>query len=604
MHSNEIYDFGHLSTLEKLLEKNETNQLQLKIIKYSDRLLSEHGNEICPKFFKKPFKSVRHADDPEWVGYGDVSMSPYDTAWVAMIPSKIYKETKSSKDFSLAFPQCFLWLLNNQDMHGSWTGSGAGSIVPGLAGLLALGLFRSHSGECFEAKLNDLALARLEEPVVFDFPESERLLQKGQKKLSLIPLDEIITLAKSQPITLTHTIEVFCEKIDPSRIQNKNFQAINGSYGSSPAATASVLLHAQKWDDKAFEFLEKIISKCPSYAEGHGLVPTICDVGLFETIWMMHSIGELFLNIHANDKINLKQVSIKKLFSKYLVLVKYLSALNKEHGGAIRWTSWDNKIPKDVDDTTVCNWLIKKFDSNGAVDLNLIAKTFYSGKYFITYPNERTSSISCNVHALNLFVLEYQSSQPNSQMVDISTSNTGVIRNVELEDIIVTTTKFLISQREKDGTWFDKWNKSPAYTTFKATNLLLSLQEYPSLCVKLGFTTNKLFRDYCRKSVDWALSTQHSDGSWGELSNTGPGNLEETSYIVRLLKTASKNWPDDKTIQSALYNGRKYLIKHLDESMMDKGYFHTKQPFLWIGKQYYTVPRVIKSSILASLWDY
>ncbi|CAG8571277.1 4422_t:CDS:2 [Dentiscutata erythropus] len=599
-----------------LSEKNEKNQLRTKIIKYSDRLLTEHGNEICPEFFKNHFKSFQHADDPNWIGYGDISMSPYDTAWVAMIPSKIYKESKISKDFSLAFPQCFLWLLNNQDMHGSWAGNGAGGIVPGLAGLLALGLFRFHSGEFFEIKLNDLgitivqyiaifekakkflqkalyewnldnfdticfeliipyhltALAQLKEPIVFDFPESERILQ-----------------------------EVFCDKIDLSRIQNKDFQAINGSYGSSPAATASVLLHAQKWDDKAFKFLEKIISKCPSYAKGHGLVPTICDVGLFETIWMMHSIGELCLNIRASKKINLKRkhILIKKFFSKNLALIKYLSALNKEHGGTIRWTSWDNKIPKDADDSTVCNWLIKKFDSDGVVDLDIITKAFYNGKYFITYPNERTFSISCNVHAINLYVSEYQNLQSNNQMVNISTSNTSVTK---LEEIIVTATSFLISQREKEGIWFDKWNKSPAYVTFKANNLLLSLQEHPNLCAKLGFTTNKVLFDFCRETVDWALSTQHADGSWGEPSNTGPGNLEETSYIVRLLKTASKNWPDDEVIKSALYNGRKYLIKHLDESIMDQGYFHTKQPFLWIGKQYYTVPRVIKSSILVSLW--
>ncbi|CAG8453937.1 14947_t:CDS:2, partial [Dentiscutata heterogama] len=588
-----------------------------------------------------------HANDPDWIGYGDISMSPYDTAWVAMIPSKIYKESKISKDFSLAFPQCFLWFLNNQDIHGSWAGSGVSGIVPGLAGLLALGLFQTHSGEFFETKLNNLgitivqfiatfekaknflrkalnewnldnfddmvcfeliipyhlsALAQLKEPVVFDFPESERILQEGQRKMNLIPLDKIIFQAKSQPITLTHSIEVFCEKIDLSRIQNNGFQAINGSYGSSPAATASVLLHAQKWDDKAFEFLEKIISKCPSYAKSHGLVPTICDVGLFETNWIMQSIGELCLNIQEDKKINhkCKHILIKKLFSKNLALIKYLSALNKEHNGTIGWTSWDNKIPKDVDDSTVCNWLIKKFDSDSAVDLDIIEKTFYNGKYFITYPNERTFSISCNVHAIKLFVLEYQS----LQTVNISTSNTGVTRIFELEEIIVTATNFLISQREKDGIWFDKWNKSPAYVTFKANNLLLSLQEHPNLCAKLGFATNEDLRNFCKKSVDWALNTQHADGSWGEPSNIGPGNLEETSYIVRLLKTATKNWSDDKVIKSALYNGRKYLIKHLDESIMDQEYFHTKQPFLWIGKQYFTIPRVIKSSILVSLWDY
>ncbi|CAG8754276.1 15693_t:CDS:2, partial [Dentiscutata erythropus] len=362
------------------------------------------------------------------------------------------------------------------------------------------------------------------------------------------------------------------------------------------------LLHAQKWDDKAFKFLEKMISKCPSYAKGHGLVPTVCDVGLFETIWMMQSIVELCLNIRGDKKINLKHISIKKLFSKNLVFIKYLTALSKEHGGTIGWTSWDNKIPKDADDSTVCNWVIKKFNSNSTVDLNIIAKNFYNGKYFITFPNERNFSISCNVHALNLFVLEYQSLQPNNQMIEISTSNTGSIRKVKLEEIIVTETNFLISQRQEDGAWFDKWHKSPAYPTFKAIELLLSLQEHPNLCAKLGLI-NELCRNYCRKSIDWALSTQHNDGSWGEPSITGPGNLEETSYIVRLLKTASNNWSDDKVIQSALYNGRKYLIKHLDESIMDQGYFNTKQPFLWIGKQYYTVSRVIKSSILACLWE-
>ncbi|CAG8519746.1 10352_t:CDS:2 [Dentiscutata heterogama] len=640
-----MFEFNLLSALKKLLQKNEKNQLRTKIIKYSDRLLTEHGNEICSEFFKKPFKSFTYADDPDWIGYGDISMSVYDTAWVAMIPSKIYKESNISKNFSLAFPQCFLWLLNNQDMHGSWAGSGSGGIVPGLAGLLALGLFRLHSGEFFEIKLNDLgitieqfiatfekakkflqkalnewnldnfdmicyeliipyhlsALARLKEPVVFDFPESERILQEGQRKMSLIPLDKIIILAKSQPITLIHSIEVFCEKLDLSQIQNKNFQAINGSYGSSPAATASVLLHAQKWDDKAFEFLEKIISNCPSYAKDHGLVPTICDVGLFETIWMLHSIGDLCLNIRANEKINLmsKHIFKKKLFPKNLALIKYLSALNKEHGGTIRWTSWDNKIPKDADDSTVCNWLLKKFDSDGAVDLDIIKNTIKNEivfiRDFIIIP-ERTFSISCNVHAINLFVSEYQSLQSNNQ-------NTYIIRKFKLEEIIVTATNFLISQREKDGIWFDKWNKSPSYVTFKANNLLLSLQEHPNIYTRLGFTTEKVLRDFCRKTVDWALITQHDDGSWGEPSNIGPGNLEETSYTVRLLKTASKNWLDDKKIKLALYNGRKYLIKHLDEAMKNQGYFHTKQPFLWIGKQYYTVPRVIKSSILASLWD-
>ncbi|CAG8606993.1 9103_t:CDS:2 [Cetraspora pellucida] len=650
---NRTVSLIHSPTLKELSEKNERSQLSIKIIKYVDELLSEYGDAIWPEFFKNPLEPAQHtvdaANDSDWIGYGDISMSPYDTAWVAMIPNKVYKELKSSKDFSLAFPQCFIWLFDNQDDNGSWAGNGAGSIAPGLAGLLALCFFRSHSGEYFETKLNDLGLnieqftiifekatkflqntlnewniddldmtgfeliipyqlsvlARLEKPVVFNFPEKQRLLRENEKKLSLISPEAILTLAKNrQPTTLTHSIEAFCEKIDFSLIQNEGFQAINGSYGSSPAATASVLLHAPKWDNKAFEFLKKIISQCPSYAKSHGLVPTLSDIGIFETTWVMHSIGDLCLDIRANKNVNFEEQSIIKLFSKSHTFIKYLSALNKIQGGTLRWASWDNRIPADVDDSVVSNWLIRQFDPFSTIDLDVITKTFYNGKYFKSFPSEKTFSVSCNVHTVNLLVLEYQRVQSKNKMITILTvDKNGDTKKVTLEEVIPTVIKFIVSQRKKNGIWLDKWNKSPAYTTFKANNLLLSLQAYPNLRAKSGFITNKALRDYCRKTVDWALNTQHEDGSWGEPSSTGPGNLEETSYAIRLLKTAAKNWCDDKTIRTALHAGKKYLIKYLDESMTDPGYFHTKQPFLWINKQLYTAPRIIKTSILTSLWE-
>ncbi|KAF0493917.1 Phyllocladan-16-alpha-ol synthase [Gigaspora margarita] len=617
-----------------------------KIIKYADELLSECGDEICPEFFKNPLEPARHSidttNDSDWIGYGDISMSPYDTAWVAMIPDKIYKESKSFKDFKLAFPQCFIWFFDNQDANGSWAGNGAGSIAPGLAGLLALGLFQSRSGEYFETKLNDLgitierfttifekarnflqntlnewniddldmtsfeltipyhlsALAQLEKPVVFNFPESQRLLQENRRKLGLIPLDTILS---QQYTTITHSIEAFCEKINLSRIQNNAFQAINGSYGSSPAATASVLMHASKWDDKAFEFLKKTISHFPSYVKSHGLVPTLSDIGIFETIWVMHSIGDLCLKIRANKNFNDK--SINNLFTKNLAFIEYLSELNKIQGGTLRWTSWDNRMPADVDDSVVSNWLIKQFDPVSTIDLDINIKTFYNGKYFKSFPIERTFSVSCNVNAVNLLILEYQHAKSKRKKITKVSAEKNGVTKVMLEEIIPTVIKFIIFQRKENGIWLDKWNKSPAYTTFKANDLLLSLQAYRKLRVKSGFDTNEALRDYCRKTVDWALNTQHKDGSWGEPSSTGPGNLEETSYVIRLLRTAAKNWRDDKAIQMALHNGKKYLIKNLDESMTDKGYFHTKQPFLWINKQLYTAPRIIKSSILTSLWE-
>ena len=43
----------------------------------------------------------------------ELSVSPYDTAWVAMVPSPYSSQTPN-------FPQCLNWLLENQSHDGSW----------------------------------------------------------------------------------------------------------------------------------------------------------------------------------------------------------------------------------------------------------------------------------------------------------------------------------------------------------------------------------------------------------------------------------------------------------------------------------------------------
>lgn len=131
-----------------------------KIISYANELLEEYGAEISSEFFKHPEEPAKRTidtyGDSEWTGYGDISMSAYDTAWLAMVPNKTYKESASAKEFLLAFPECFRWLINCQDEFGGWCNvRGAGAITPVLAGLLALCHFRTLSGEFFEAKLND-----------------------------------------------------------------------------------------------------------------------------------------------------------------------------------------------------------------------------------------------------------------------------------------------------------------------------------------------------------------------------------------------------------------------------------------------------------------
>ncbi|CAG8620835.1 25879_t:CDS:2 [Dentiscutata erythropus] len=76
---NRIVSLIRSPSPEELFGNNEKSQLSIKIIKYADELLSEYGDEIWPEFFKNLIEPARHADDPYWIGYGDISMSPYDT---------------------------------------------------------------------------------------------------------------------------------------------------------------------------------------------------------------------------------------------------------------------------------------------------------------------------------------------------------------------------------------------------------------------------------------------------------------------------------------------------------------------------------------------
>ncbi|CAG8613170.1 8169_t:CDS:2 [Funneliformis mosseae] len=632
MTKNYCYYFGSVIPVIPRTFIKDKNRDKKNIIRYADKLLTECGNDIWPEFFKKPKEPANHSADVgnyvEWIGYGDNSIS--------------------AADFELAFPQCFIWLLEFQESNGSWSGTGPGSIPSSLSGLQALGLFRSRSGQYFERNLlkfgssirkyNNIfqkaieylretlnnwnidelymvgfelfipyhldSLEKLEPSVKFDFPDKSRLLKVYQRKMSMIPLETIFALAaKKQPVSIIHSIEAFCNTFDLSRIQNEGFQAMNGSYGSSLSATAAVMIHASKWDDKGYEFLKKILNRCPSYAETQGCVPCICDVGIFETAWVTQSLSGIMLNLLREKYFKRNKREVKQLLEKNNAFVVYLKALLKEANGKLRRSSWDNRTPADADDTSVTRWVVRQFDANSECDLDPLIQTFYNGKYFITFPLERTFSISCNVHVLSLLILEYEKIKARGITSMLFTVKTNS-QKVKLELIIESVAKFIMEQRSKVAILTDPWHKSPGYSTFKAIDLLLSLTHHPEFLSTLTTLDVAGLLSFCRKSVDWTLKTQHKDGSWGESSKNAMGNLEETSYFVRLLKTSYRYYPEDKSIQASLLKGQVYLKDHLKEAMNTHGYFHNSDPYLWIDKQLYTMPRVIKSSMLAALWEH
>ncbi|CAJ0827431.1 445_t:CDS:2 [Entrophospora sp. SA101] len=645
-------------TLKEL--KNTTTQTD-----YAEGILNNHANSVWPTFYETPEepakRTIDDVNDTEWIGYGKISMSPYDTAWVAMVPSEKYKSTNLPKDFELAFPQCLKWLFYHQDDNGSWAGKGAKSVLPCLAGLLALSLFCSRSGDYLEEKLNNLGLTlsqfnstfeksvdflkitlnqwnineidyvgfeltvpymlneleKLKPSVVFQFPDKQKLIKEHARKMNLIPIEALFALAeKRQPVSMIHSIEAFGNKIDFTKIQNEGFQAINGSYGSSAAATASVLINSPNWDPKAYKFLQKIIARVPAGGTSLGYVPTISDVGIFETSWMMQSMVEFvskvtkFHNNNNNDYINniMSDSSklIQSLLEKNKVTAEFIRHVVNLQKDIIRWTSWESRIPADVDITVTCHWIIDQILPGIECNLKKLGATFYNGRNFVTYPGERTVSMSSNVHALRLLLAKYSKGKCSDNEVNYIITiptKTEAGKKITIQQVISTVIQLIIFNRSEMATWSDKWHASLSYATFKVNNLLLSLLSYPEIVENSILKNQDNLLEYCLKTVNWCLQTQHSDGSWGFVSEIGMGTLEETSYCIRLLNYSSKFYPDNLEIPKALKKAREFVSKYLDEAMNDDEFFYQKQPLLWIGKQLYSVPNVIRSSILVSLWE-
>jgi len=181
-------------------------------------------------------------------------------------------------------------------------------------------------------------------------------------------------------------------------------------------------------------------------------------------------------------------------------------------------------------------------------------------------------------------------------------SKSLIRKDIKIQQVITTVVDLIVLNRNDEATWSDKWHVSPTYTTFKANNLLLSLSQYPEILKSTVFKNQDNLLDFCSKTVNWCLKSQHSNGAWGFSSEIG-GTLEETSYCIRLLDYSSKFYPKNSEIPKALKKARRFIIEHLDEAMNDNEFFYQKQPLLWIGKQLYSVPNVIRSSILVALWE-
>lgn len=196
--------------------------------------------------------------------------------------------------------------------------------------------------------------------------------------------------------------------------------------------------------------------------------------------------------------------------------------------------------PRDADVTSVTFEILSRFGRRPDVDAILN----YEGEdYFRCFLLEANPSVSVNIHVLSA----------------LREAGFGV-EHPSVQKIV----RFLHDMQF----WFDKWHVSPYYPTSHA------------IIACAGYLDNLAV-----DAIEWILSTQNADGSWGYFMPTA----EETAYSLQALlawKRCGHPISDE-----VFKRGVEWLVNHTEPPY----------PPLWIGKCLYIPMLVVRSAILSAL---
>lgn len=249
-------------------------------------------------------------------GLGSMTVTIYDTAWIACVSKTV------SGDTQWLFPSSFSFVVEAQLPDGSWpahpgeddpheTDSVLSTMAasycliqhakrplqlkdtPGVLleervrkaiACLRIMLEKWRVGSCkavgFEI-LGPSLLALLEdEGYYFDFPGKEQLSAICNQKLAKVRPEMLYNTASS---ALLHSLEAFHHRTDLSYDLFAH-QKIGGSMMASPSATASYLIRCEKWDDEAEAYLHLVVRN--GDGKGSGGVPSAYPSTNFELTWV------------------------------------------------------------------------------------------------------------------------------------------------------------------------------------------------------------------------------------------------------------------------------------------------------------------------------
>jgi ent-copalyl diphosphate synthase len=245
---------------------------------------------------------------------GDISMSPYDTAWVALVED-------IHGNGGPQFPKSLEWISNNQLPDGSWGDSlvfeAHDRLFCTLACTIALKSWKIHPDKTkkgmeflkeniwklqyanpehmpcgFEVSFPTLIEMgrKLDIEVPDDYPIFKEIYAKRNLKLQRIPKDILHTV----PTTLLHTLEGL-GMTDLEWEKLLKLRCSNGSFLFSTASTAYALMQTK--DENCFKYLNEIVEKF------NGGVPHCYPMDLFERLWVVDRLERLGISRYFQSEI-------------------------------------------------------------------------------------------------------------------------------------------------------------------------------------------------------------------------------------------------------------------------------------------------------------
>ncbi|KFK30883.1 copalyl diphosphate synthase [Arabis alpina] len=241
---------------------------------------------------------------------GEITISAYDTAWVALI---------DAGDKTPAFPSAVQWIAENELSDGSWGDAYLFSyhdrLINTLACVVALkswnlfpnqcqkgiAFFRENIGKLeeeddehmpigFEVAFPSLLeIARgLNIDVPYDSPVLKTIYAKKELKLTRIPKEIMYKI----PTTLLHSLEGMRD-LDWEKLLK--LQCQDGSFLYSPSSTAFAFMQTR--DNNCLGYLRNAVQRF------NGGVPNVFPVDLFEHIWIVDRLQRLGISRYFEEEI-------------------------------------------------------------------------------------------------------------------------------------------------------------------------------------------------------------------------------------------------------------------------------------------------------------